>query len=64
MYINLIVCGFCVSVSRIRFLEANYLLKVMYAYNIIKSVTKLDYISEDRVYEVIIINILFAVLDS
>ncbi|GBN67974.1 General transcription factor II-I repeat domain-containing protein 2A [Araneus ventricosus] len=51
--VTLHVCGFCVSI-RLLFqeeydLEANYLLKGMYAYNIIKSVTELDYISEDRV---------------
>ncbi|KAF8784346.1 hypothetical protein HNY73_010034 [Argiope bruennichi] len=33
-------------------LEANYLLKGTYTYNIIKSVTELDYISEDRVKDI------------
>ncbi|GBM83978.1 hypothetical protein AVEN_264223-1 [Araneus ventricosus] len=68
MCVNLIACGFCVSI-RLLFqeeydLEANHLLKGMYAYNIIKSVTELAYISEDRVNEVIMVNKLFAVLDS
>ncbi|GBN43753.1 hypothetical protein AVEN_177648-1 [Araneus ventricosus] len=66
--VNLIACGFCVSI-RLLFqeeydLEANYLLKGMYAYSIIKSVTELDYTSENRVNEVIMVNKLFAVLDS
>ncbi|GBN05777.1 hypothetical protein AVEN_100595-1 [Araneus ventricosus] len=68
MCVNIIACGFCVPI-RLLFqeeydLEANYLLKGMYAYNIIKSVTELEYISEDRVNEVIMANKLFAVLDS
>ncbi|KAF8774392.1 hypothetical protein HNY73_016946 [Argiope bruennichi] len=55
MCVNLIACWFCVSI-RLFFqeydLEANYLLKDMYAYNIIKLATELDYISEDRVNEI------------